>query len=100
SCAAVIQVDDPEGVALIYQYQNQPLADAMKTMHMHYGTAMLRISDGACLAGDYYAGRDRRTFGRICCKRDVRGVCVGTKWNRSPTRSVDLCMYLPATSPS
>jgi hypothetical protein len=65
----MIQVDDPEGVALIYQYQNQPLAYAMKTMHMHCGTAMLMVSDGGCLAGDYYAGRDRRTFGRICCKR-------------------------------
>src|SRR6267143_2326044 len=30
SCAAVIQVDDPEGASLIYQYQNQPLANAMK----------------------------------------------------------------------
>jgi hypothetical protein len=69
SCAAVIQVDDPEGVALIYQYQNQPLADATRTMHMHYGTAMLRVSIGGCLAGDYYAGRDRRTYGRICCHR-------------------------------
>ena len=69
SCAAVIQMDDPEGAALIYQYQNQPLADAMKTMHMHYGTALLRISNGGCLTGDYYAGRDRRTYGRICCKR-------------------------------
>jgi hypothetical protein len=37
SCAAVLQIGDPEGVALIYQYQNQPLADAMRTMHMHYG---------------------------------------------------------------
>jgi predicted pore-forming effector associated with SMODS systems len=72
SCAAVIQVDDPEGVALIYQYQNQPLADAMKTMHMHYGTAMLRLSNGGCLVGDYYAGRDRRTFGRIYCRKQVR----------------------------
>jgi len=70
-CAAVIQVDDPEGVALIYQYQNQPLADAMKTMHMHYGTAMLRVSNGGCLVGDYYAGRDRRTFGRIYCRRQL-----------------------------
>src|SRR5229473_2082751 len=69
SCAAVIQMDDPEGASLIYQYQNQPLANAMKSMHMHCGTAMLRISNGGCLAGDYYAGRDRRTFGRICCKR-------------------------------
>jgi hypothetical protein len=72
SSAAVIQVDDPEGVALIYQYQNQPLADAMKTMHMHYGTAMLRVSDDGCLVGDYYAGRDRRTFGRIYCRRQLR----------------------------
>src|SRR6266550_2643054 len=55
----------------VYQYQNQPLAYAMKTMHMHYGTAMLRISNGGCLAGDYYAGRDRRTFGRICCRRQL-----------------------------
>ncbi|HKV63312.1 MAG TPA: hypothetical protein VJO16_15480 [Candidatus Acidoferrum sp.] len=77
SCAAVIQVDDPEGVTLIYQYQNQPLADAMRTMHMHYGTAMLRLSDEGCLAGDYYAGRDRRTFGRICCKREPTLTRVG-----------------------
>jgi len=69
SCAAVIQVDDPEGASLVYQYQNQPLANAMKSMHMHFGTAMLRISNCGCLAGDYYAGRDRRTIGRICCKR-------------------------------
>jgi hypothetical protein len=67
----MIQVDDPEGVALIYQYQNQPLADAMRTMHMHYGTAMLSLSTGGCLVGDYYAGRDRRTFGRICCRRQL-----------------------------
>src|ERR1700716_1418496 len=69
SCTAVIQMDDPEGVSLVYQYENQPLANATRTMHMHYGTAMLRFSNGEYLAGDYYAGRDRRTFGRICCKR-------------------------------
>jgi SMODS-associating 2TM, beta-strand rich effector domain len=72
SSAAMIQVEDPEGVALIYQYQNQPLADAMRTMHMHYGTAMLRISNDGCMVGDYYAGRDRRTFGRICCSKQLR----------------------------
>jgi SMODS-associating 2TM, beta-strand rich effector domain len=69
SCTAVIQMDDPEGVSLVYQYENQPLANATRTMHMHYGTAMLRITNGGCLAGDYYAGRDRQTFGWICCKR-------------------------------
>ena len=69
SCVAVIQVSDPEGIALIYQYENQPLADATRTMHMHYGTAMLRMLNGNGLTGDYYAGRDRGTFGRISCHR-------------------------------
>jgi hypothetical protein len=69
SCTAVIQMDDPEGVSLVYQYENQPVANATRTMHMHYGTAMLRITNGGYLAGDYYAGRDRQTFGWICCKR-------------------------------
>ena len=71
SCAAVLQVGDPEGVALIYQYQNQPLVGAANTMHMHFGTAMLRITNGGCLVGDYYSGRDRRTFGRICCRKQL-----------------------------
>ena len=44
SCVAVVQVSDPEGVALVYQYQNEPFANAASTMHMHYGTAMLRMS--------------------------------------------------------
>src|SRR6267154_1877691 len=70
SCSAVIQVDDPDGLSLTYQYQNQPLANAMRTMHMHYGTAMLRLSNDDNLTGDYYAGRDRRTFGRICCRKE------------------------------
>src|SRR5437879_10273439 len=30
SCTAVIQVDDPEGVSLVYQYENQPLANATR----------------------------------------------------------------------
>src|SRR5262249_48387812 len=70
SCAAVIQVGDSEEVLLIYQYENQPLSNATRTMHMHYGTAMLMLSDGDNLTGDYYAGRDRRTYGRICCWKD------------------------------
>ncbi len=70
SCTAVLQVDDPDGLSLTYQYQNQPLAKAMKTMHMHYGTARLRMSDDDSLTGDYYAGRDRRTFGRICRRKE------------------------------
>jgi hypothetical protein len=76
SCVAEVQVSDPEGVSLIYQYENQPLSYAMKSMHMHYGTAMLRLSEGEALTGEYYAGRDRRTYGRICCWREheARGI--------------------------
>ena len=69
SSVAAIQVADPDGLALIYQYENRPQASAMKTMHMHSGTAMLRVSDGSFLTGDYYAGRDRGTIGRISCQR-------------------------------
>lgn len=79
----MIQVDDPEGIALIYQYESQPLAYAMKTMHMHCGTAMLMFSNDGCLAGDYYAGRDRRTFGRICCRR-----LLNKPWVQSPDDAV------------
>jgi hypothetical protein len=57
-----------------HQYENQPLADATRTMHIHFGTAMLRVSDGNKLTGDYYAGRDRRTFGRISCCRLPRTI--------------------------
>jgi CheY-like chemotaxis protein len=32
---------------------------------------MLRVSNDGCLVGDYYAGRDRRTFGRISCRRQL-----------------------------
>jgi SMODS-associating 2TM, beta-strand rich effector domain len=69
SCVAVVQVSDPEGVALVYQYQNEPLANAASTMHMHYGTAMLRMPNRTGLTGTYYAGRDRGTFGQISCCR-------------------------------
>jgi len=69
SCVGAIQVADPDYITLIYQYENQPQASALKMMHMHYGTAMLRISNGSFLIGDYYAGPDRGTFGRILCRR-------------------------------
>lgn len=89
SCAAVIQLDDPDGLSLTYQYQNQPLANAMRTMHMHYGTAMLRMSeDDTVLAGDYYAGRDRRTFGRISCRKE----------HSTAARPAEFVFSLPANS--
>jgi hypothetical protein len=69
SCVAAIQVADPDCITLIYQYENHPQASALRNMHMHFGTAMLRISNSSFLVGDYYAGPDRGTFGRIACSR-------------------------------
>lgn len=46
SCTAMIRVDDPSGASLVYQYQNQPLADALKTMHLHFGTGQLNSRTG------------------------------------------------------
>src|SRR5258707_14640193 len=74
SCAAVIQVDDPEGVSVVYQYENQPLANAMRTMHMHYGTAMLRISNGGGLGGGYFTGGGPGEVGRGLWKRGGGGL--------------------------
>lgn len=72
--AWLIQVSDPDGVALIYQYENQLLADATRARHIHFGAAMLRVSDDNKLTGDYYAGRDRGTFVRISCCRLPRTI--------------------------
>lgn len=68
SCVAVIQVSDLNGAGLVYQYQCQPLANARKSMHMHFGTGMLRMLKGEThhLIGEYYAGRDRGTYGQLC----------------------------------
>jgi len=63
-----IQVDDPEGASLVYQYQNQPLANAMKSMHMHYGTAMLRYRTAAVWPEIITQGATGEHC-RICCKR-------------------------------
>jgi len=51
---------------LIYEYTNDPRADAKETMHAHRGFAFLRLSaDGSWLEGDYYTGRDRTNFGTM-----------------------------------
>ncbi len=67
SRVAAMETSGSEGVPVIYEYENQPLPDAPKTMHIHYGTAMLRFSNDDNFTGEYHAGRDRQTFGRIAC---------------------------------
>lgn len=42
---------------LIYCYINEPRAELQDTSSMHYGTAMLRISQPDSITGNYYSSR-------------------------------------------
>ncbi|MEK9138036.1 MAG: hypothetical protein AAB393_12995, partial [Bacteroidota bacterium] len=63
---ASLNVTPGASQGLIYEYTNDPRAEAKETMHAHRGFAFLRLSaDGNWLDGDYYTGRDRTNFGRM-----------------------------------
>jgi hypothetical protein len=56
---------------LTYEYINEPGAHAADSMHMHRGTARLRLTGGGeILEGEYYTGRDRKSHGtlRVFCQ--------------------------------
>ena len=57
SLSASMVVTEDECI-LIYDYLNEPNADAAETMHMHRGTARLVLTGTDRLEGDYYTGRD------------------------------------------
>jgi predicted XRE-type DNA-binding protein len=69
SLAASLSFNQPEGAVLIYHYLNEPKPNAMKTMHAHKGTAILRLKNDECMEGDYYSGRDRQNYGRLTLRR-------------------------------
>jgi hypothetical protein len=61
--------------ALTYEYINEPGAHAADNMHMHRGTARLRLTGGGViLEGEYYTGRDRKSHGtlRVSCQLLVK----------------------------
>lgn len=45
---------------LIYTYQNDPRAEIQDRSPMHYGTAMLNVSNPMILEGNYFTGRKSR----------------------------------------
>lgn len=62
------EIDDK--VALFYFFKNEPRYDAVDTMSMHEGSAILTYDkEGDTLAGHYYSGRDRNNHGIIEVKR-------------------------------
>lgn len=58
--------------ALYYFYKNDPRYDAVRTMAMHEGSAILTYNrDEETLSGYYYSGRDRNNHGTISLSRRV-----------------------------
>jgi hypothetical protein len=63
---ASLNVTPGASQGLIYEYTNDPRADAKETMHAHRGLSFLKLSaDANWLEGDYYTGRDRTNFGTM-----------------------------------
>jgi len=68
--AAILHTGKFSAFEIVYNYINEPKADSLSTMNIHYGTAWHLISnDGKTLEGEYYSGRGRQTFGSIILKR-------------------------------
>ncbi len=69
--ASLMRTERVSTFELLYNYVNQPSADATETMNQHYGTTWLILEeDGRCLEGDYYSGRGRKNFGKITFIRE------------------------------
>lgn len=72
---AALNVTPGASEGLIYEYTNDPHATAAESMHAHRGFIFLKLStDGCCLEGDYYTGRDRANQGRLKLQRVARKI--------------------------
>jgi hypothetical protein len=69
-----IDVGHGAAVVLKYEYLNEPNPRAAPTMHSHRGFARLTYIRGdgkQTLQGEYFTGRDRRTFGILQFERRI-----------------------------
>ncbi len=64
---AMLEADEAR-VSLTYFFESRPLPDTPDTMHVHRGAGFLELT-GNELAGEYFTGRDRTTYGRLCVRR-------------------------------
>ncbi len=69
SIVAAILTEAPDGIVLDYEYQNEPVANAVETMQIHHGTARLTLSGTSVLQGYYYTGRGRGNHGHVHLSR-------------------------------
>lgn len=71
SFIAGVLINEPRGITLHYNYLNEPVSDASKTMHAHRGTTWLIFNNATgSLDGEYYSGRDRKTNGKLKLVRE------------------------------
>jgi hypothetical protein len=69
---AGILVNGVDDALLVYEFRNEPSADAPGTMEVHHGHATLRLEqrdDQELLVGEYYSGRGRRNTGTLSLVR-------------------------------
>ena len=70
SLSASILIDDRTGITISYNYMNEPSAQAIETMEIHYGFNILTPNpNGKEMSGSYYSGRGRQNFGEIKLKK-------------------------------
>lgn len=66
STMAAVNTPGSSESGLKYEYINEPSALSLETMHLHRGSASMRLSpDGRTLAGDYFSGRGRQNVGTM-----------------------------------
>ena len=70
SVTASVLVNAPEGLVLTYLFDNEPRAEAARTMQRFRGTTVLVRTGSDRLEGHYYTGRGRATHGSLkLCRR-------------------------------
>lgn len=68
SQSASLLIDTPYAAVLSYDYSNEPVSNAVKTMNSHRGMARHNYvvsKEKETLDGDYYTGRGRATYGSL-----------------------------------
>lgn len=69
SVTASVLAKAPQGLLLTYLFDNEPRAEAVRTMQRFRGTTVLVETAPGQLEGHYYTGRGRETHGSLKLRR-------------------------------
>jgi hypothetical protein len=73
SQTASLLITPPDAVVISYEYSNEPVSKAVKTMNNHRGMARHNYvvsKEKETLNGEYFTGRGRMTHGSLIFRRD------------------------------